>query len=86
MAKSLKYAIKRNGLYLHGIEPNKLYAKGACAPTMGARHTNAEYSSYYGKEPCYFEPLTAANYIKVIFEEYRWETKKYADLKVEVEE
>lgn len=84
MAKSLKYAIKRNGLYLHGIEPNKYYSPNACAPTMGTPHTLAEYRTYWAKEPFYFEPLTAGNYIKVIFEEYRWETKAVADLRIEV--
>lgn len=86
MAKTHFYAIKRNGKYLQGIEANENYATGACAPTMGVRHTLSEYRSIWDKDPKRFEPLTAANYIKVIFEEYRWETKSAADIKIEVSE
>ena len=36
-------------------------------------------------EKKYFEQLTATNYIKILFEEYRWKNKKAVDFKVEVE-
>ena len=32
---TIKYAIKRNGLYLQGIEINEKYEKTVTAPTMG---------------------------------------------------
>lgn len=73
--KSLKYIIKRDGKYLMGIEPNSHYSRTGTAPTMGARHCFHEYVSVWCDSPHPVEPLTAASYIKVIFEEYRWEER-----------
>lgn len=80
---TIKYAIKRNGLYLQGIEINEKYEKTVTAPTMGNAHVYSEYKTKWGKEKKYFEQLTAANYIKILFEEYRWKNKKAVDFKVE---
>ena len=76
------YYVKMNGKYLHGIEPNKLYSQTGIAPTMGNRHTPAEYKSIWSSEPKPIEPLTVASYIKVIFEEFRWNDRKPKDIKI----
>ena len=76
------YAIKRNGKWLQGIEPNANYCKTATAPTMGTRHTFCEYRTIWGAEQKSFERLTAANYIKTLFEEYRWRDKQPSDIKI----
>lgn len=81
---TIKYAIKRSGKYLQGIEINERYQRDAVSPTMGVCHTFGEYKTKWGKEKKYFEQLTAANYIKILFEEYRWKNKKAVDFKVEV--
>ena len=39
------YAIYMDGKYLQGIEPNEHYSRTGIAPTMGARHTPAEYKT-----------------------------------------
>lgn len=76
------YKIEMNGKYLQGIEPNEYYSRTGTAPTMGARHTPAEYKTIWGSEIKMFEPLTATNYIKCVFEEFRWQDRKPADLKI----
>ena len=76
MAKTLFYAVRNeHGLYLQGIEPNENYSHTGTAPTMGNRHTPTEFRSVWKSTMKSFEPLTLANYIKVILEEYRWETR-----------
>ena len=82
---TIKYAIKRNGKYLQGIEINERYQRDAVSPTMGVCHTFGEYKTIWGKEKKCFEHLTASNYIKILFEEYRWQNKKAIDIKVEPE-
>ena len=58
--------------YLQGAEPNENYSTSATAPTMGTRHTFSEYKTIWDNEPKSFERLTAANYIKILMEEFRW--------------
>lgn len=82
MNKTTMYLIKMGGKYLQGIEPNKHYAKNGVAPTMGARHCYHEFVSIWGADPKPFERLTASNYIKIIFEEFRWEERKPAEIKI----
>lgn len=82
MANSLTYAIKRNGKYLQGITPNEHYSRSGTAPTMGARHCFHEYKSIWGSEPKTYEMLTAANYLKIIFEEFRWDEKKPSEVRI----
>ena len=71
---TIKYFISRRmrSEYLQGIEPNEFYNSTSTAPTMGARHTYAEYKTIWGREPKAIERLTASSYIKVIMEEFRW--------------
>lgn len=76
MAKTLFYAVRNeHGLYLQGIEPNENYSYTGTAPTMGNRHTPTEFKTIWENTVKSFEPLTLSNYIKVLLEEYRWETK-----------
>ena len=75
MAKSIEYCIKSQGLFLQGVEANENYCGTACAATMGALHSFCEYKTIWGTDKKYFEPLTLANYIKIMLEENRWETK-----------
>lgn len=82
MAKTVFYAAKRHGLYLHGIEPNENYAPSVTAPTMGRRYTYNEFSTVWGKEPKYFEPLTFVSNLQVILSEYRWECRKTEDFRI----
>ena len=82
MDKTTMYAIKMGSKYLQGIEPNKHYARHGVAPTMGARHCFHEFVSVWGMEPKMFERLTASNYIKIIFEEFRWDERKPAEIKI----
>lgn len=83
MAKTIFYGVKNeSGLYLQGIEANENYSFTGVAPTMGNRYTPTEFKTIWGNEVKTFEPLTLANYIKVLLEEYRWETKKSAPFTV----
>lgn len=70
------YAISRTEdtrrLYLNGVEVNEKYSRTATAPTMGDRHCYSEYRTVWGEEQIAFERLTATNYIKTLFEEFRW--------------
>ena len=76
MAKTLYYSVQNeHGSYLQGIEPTKEYNRTGTAPTMGNRHTPAEFMTVWGPALKTFEPLTLSSYIKVILEEYRWETR-----------
>lgn len=76
MAKTINYAIRNeHGSYLQKIEINESYSYTGTAPTMGNLHTPCEYSTIWGHDPVTFEPLTLASYIKILLEEYRWETK-----------
>lgn len=78
----VRYAIKRGGKWLQGVEPNQNYCNSAKAPTMGDRHTYSEYKTVWGTEQVAFERLTATNYIKTIMKEYRWGDKPATDFKV----
>ena len=80
--KTLKYAIKCGDKYLQGIEPNKYYSRTGTAPTMGARHCFHEYETTWRKEFKITEPLTTINYLKVLFEEYRWEEKEPIEIEI----
>lgn len=80
--KTLKYAIKCGDKYLQGIEPNKYYSRTGTAPTMGARHCFHEYETIWGSEFKTTEPLTTISYLKVLFEEYRWEERE--PIKIEI--
>jgi len=72
MAKTLFYAVRNeHGLYLQGIEANENYSYTGQAPTMGNRHTPTEFKTVWRNTVKTFEPLTLANYIKVLLEEYR---------------
>lgn len=73
------YISRKTGTeYLQGVEPNENYCASATAPTMGGRHSYAEYRTVWGRFPVSFERLTAANYIKIIMEELRWgDTKPF---------
>lgn len=75
MAHDYRYAVKRGNKWLQGIESNENYCCSATAPTMGSRYTYSEYKTVWGTEQKTFERLTAANYIKVLLEEYRWGDK-----------
>ena len=69
-----KYYISRKNRseYLQGIEANDTYIQNSRAPTMGVCHGFSEFMTVWGDKPVAFERLTAANYIKVIMEEFRW--------------
>lgn len=73
----MNYAISRTvdaeKLYLQRIEANEKYSKSATAPTMGDMHNYSEYNTVWGREKKAFERLTAANYIKTLLEEFRWD-------------
>ena len=85
MAKQFYYYVRRiDGLYLQGIESNDNYSKNACAPTMGTRHSFCEYKAVWGRKKKEFEPLTLTNYIRVILEEYRWESSYPFDFAVHI--
>lgn len=75
----MNYAISRTvdaqKLYLQGIDVNEKYCKSSCAPTMGDRHSHSEYMTIWGDKPKSFERMTAANYIKTLFEEFRWKDR-----------
>lgn len=82
MAKTILYSVKRGGKWLQGIEANKNYTQNACAPTMGTRYTYSDFKTIWGNEQKYFEMLTLSDYLKILFQEYRWEIKKYMDIKI----
>lgn len=82
MAITLKYAIKKNDLWLQDTEPNEHYCSSAKAPTMGARHDTSEFKAVWGNEPVYFEYRTALNNLRVVMEEERWEDSPPGDVKI----
>jgi hypothetical protein len=80
--KTIKYAIKRGNKYLQRIEPNENYSWTGTAPTMSVRHSYNEFNTLWSKDVYYIEPLTVMNYIKILFEEYRWNNKKPMEIKI----
>lgn len=80
--KTLKYAVECNGKYLQGIKPNEHYSRTGTAPTMGARHCFHEYETIWGDEFKVTEPLTTVSYLKVLFEEYRWEEREPIEIEI----
>lgn len=83
MAKGIfMYAIVRDGEYLEKIEPNEHYCRTGAAPTMGTRFTFAEYKTVWGKTPTFFEPYTVVNNLRILLEEYRWETKELQNVEI----
>lgn len=78
----IRYAAKRNGKWLQGIEPNQNYCCAKTAPTMGNRYTYSEFKTVWGTEQKFFEPLTFLGYIRTLTEEYRWGDKKHSDFKI----
>ena len=78
----VRYAIKRGGKFLQDVTANEYYNPYAVSPTMGRPHAHAEYRTVWGKERTAFERLTAAEYIKILMEEYRWEDKSAMDFRV----
>lgn len=49
---------------------------------MGARHCFHEYETIWGDEFKATEPLTTVSYLKVLFEEYRWEEREPIEIEV----
>ena len=82
MNKEPLYAIKRGRKYLHGIDANQIYMNHARAPTMGVRHGYSEFKTIWGDKPKLFEKLTAANYAKTLFEEYRRGERAPLEIKI----
>lgn len=74
--KTIYYAIKIGDEYMQGIEPNENYCRSGTAPTMGARYSYSEFKSIWGYDIKLIESLTVASYLKVLFEEYRWNEKE----------
>lgn len=74
--KTIYYAIKIGDEYIQGIEPNENYCRSGTAPTMGARYSYSEFKSIWGYDIKLIESLTVASYLKVLFEEYRWNEKE----------
>ena len=71
----IAYAIKRGNKWLQGVKANEKYCYSATAPTMGNRYDYSEYKTIWGDDQKTFDPLTAAGYVKTVFEEYRWGDK-----------
>ena len=71
----IAYAIKMGNKWLQGVKANEKYCCSATAPTMGNRYDYSEYKTIWGDDQKTFEPLTAAGYVKTVFEEYRWGDK-----------
>lgn len=82
-AISILYTIRVGDKYVKGIEANSNYSYGACAPTMGNRHTNCEFTIILDDEPALIEKLTVANYLKVLFEEFTWQDKPLSEIVIE---
>ena len=49
---------------------------------MGTRHCFHEYETIWGNEFKTTEPLTTISYLKVLFEEYRWEEKEPIEIEI----
>lgn len=82
MPKDVRYAVKRGRKYLVGIHPNVRYNPYSVAPTMGNRYMPCEAYTEWGDEPVYYEPYTLCSNLKVLAEEYRWDSKTPADIKI----
>ena len=82
MPKDVRYAVKRGRKYLVDIHPNERYNPYSVAPTMGNRHMPCEACTEWGDEPVYFEPYTLCSNLKVLAEEYRWDSKAPSDIKI----
>lgn len=80
--KTIYYAIKIEDEYMQGIEPNENYCRSGTAPTMGARYSYSEFKSIWGYDIKLIESLTVASYLKVLFEEYRWNEKELEKIEV----
>lgn len=80
--KTIYYAIKIGDEYMQGIEPNENYCRSGTAPTMGARYSYSEFKSIWGYDIKLIESLTVASYLKVLFEEYRWNEKELEKIEV----
>lgn len=75
--KSIFYAIQNEyGEYLQGIDVNENYKRGAVSPTMGVCHSYCEYRTVWGNKEKFFEPITMANYVKILCEEFRWDSRE----------
>lgn len=70
--QTIFYAIKIGNKYMQSVEPNENYCRSGTAPTMSTRFSHSEFKSVWGDEIKPIEPLTVANYLKVLLEEYRW--------------
>lgn len=82
MAKTISYRIRLHGLYLQSVQANSDYCATGHARNMGRLHTLSEYRTTWGPEPCAFEPLTAAANVKIIMEEFRWESREPEPIEV----
>lgn len=80
--KTIYYAIKIGDEYMQGIEPNENYCRSGTAPTMGARYSYSEFKSIWGYDIKSIESLTVTSYLKVLFEEYRWNEKELEKIEV----
>lgn len=82
MAKTIEYAIQReDGMFLQGIEENENYKRDGYV-IQSNLHTYNEYNTVWGEEPRFIEPLTLTSYLRSLFEEFRWETRKPFNFKV----
>lgn len=80
--KTIYYAIKIGNKYMQGIEPNENYCRSGTAPTMGTRFSCSEFKSVLGDEIKPIEPLTVANYLKILLEEYRWNERNVDKIEI----
>ena len=80
--KTIYYTIKIGDKYMQGIKPNENYCRSGAAPTMGTRFSYSEFKSVLSDEIKPIEPLTVANDLKTLLEEYRW-NERHAD-KIEI--
>ncbi len=80
--KTIFYAIKIGDKYMQGIEPNENYCRSGTAPTMGARYSYSEFKSILGDEIKPIEPLTITNYLKILFEGYRWNERNVDKIEI----
>lgn len=80
--KTIYYAIKIGNKYMQGIETNENYCRSGTAPTMGTRFSYSEFKSVLGDEIKPVEPLTITNYLKILFEEYRWNERSVDKIEI----
>ena len=79
----IRYAIKVKGKYIKSIKANPNYVRGSNAPTMGARHTNSEFTVVFSNTSVPIEKLTVTNYLKVLFTEFTWGEKPFDTITIE---